>query len=96
MELEVQHDVEGQRFFVVLEGQLSRLDYAPAGEKIWNFRSTVVPPDQRGQGIASRIVQHALEYAREHDIRVIPSCWFVKDFIAANPRFQMLVAPPQH
>ena len=92
MELDIQHDQAHHRFLAVHEDRESRLDYEPVGEKTLNFRSTFVPEELRGRGIGGRIVRHALEYARDHGFRVVPTCWFVKDFIVANPRFQALVA----
>ncbi|WP_369421072.1 GNAT family N-acetyltransferase [Coxiella-like endosymbiont] len=35
----------------------------------------------RNQGIAVEIVQHSLEYVREHHYKVIPKCSFFKGYI---------------
>lgn len=53
---------------------------------------TVIDPSMRGNGLASRLVRHALDELSLRDVRVVPECWFVAEFIAANPEYRRLVA----
>ena len=41
--------------------------------------------------IASRLAEGALEFARDHDLEVIPVCPFVVAFLKTHPGFQSLV-----
>jgi predicted GNAT family acetyltransferase len=46
----------------------------------------------RGRGLAAELVRGALDDVRERKLTVLPSCWFVADFIGANPEYADLVA----
>ena len=103
MQLDVQHDPEASRFHVppeVIDGDVQHkmanmgtvLSYHRVGEKVLDFRSTLVPPHQRGKGIGTELVRKALDWARQEDYRIIPSCSFVARFIEENPEYQDLVA----
>jgi uncharacterized protein len=41
----------------------------------------------RGRGIGARLVRGALLQARQLNLKVVPSCWFVREFIDRNPEF---------
>lgn len=55
------------------------------------FYHTEVPPQLRERGIASRLVQGALEQARAQGLKVVPRCAFVAHYIASHPEFSDLV-----
>ena len=42
-----------------------------------DYYSTYVPDECRGGGTGARLVMKALEWAKEQQLEVIPSCWFV-------------------
>jgi predicted GNAT family acetyltransferase len=44
-----------------------------------------VPPSDRNQGIADALVRAALAYAREHELRVVPSCPYVQAWVRKHP-----------
>lgn len=46
----------------------------------------------RGRGLAAKLVRGALDDVRARRLQVVPSCWFVADFIEANPEYRDLVA----
>jgi uncharacterized protein len=46
---------------------------------------TEVPISQRGKGVGEQIVKFALEYARQNQLRVIPSCKFVQAYLKRHP-----------
>jgi predicted GNAT family acetyltransferase len=53
---------------------------------------TETPPQARGQGIASQLVEGVLEAARARGLKVIPRCAFVRAYIAEHPQVRDLVA----
>lgn len=89
--MQIRHEAEARRFVVALEGEPAVLEYAPLAGGAWDLRRTYVPREHRRQGIASQLVQHALEEATKEGRTVVPSCWFVADFIEENPRYRALV-----
>jgi hypothetical protein len=87
--LEVNRNEAERRFEAWVEGTLAKLDYLQDGK---NFAITHVGvhPDQRGQGIAGRIVQVSLEYAKAHGLRVIPMCSYAASYIRRHPEYAEL------
>ena len=50
------------------------------GEKLF-FESTVVSPELRGQGIAGKLFEAGVKYARENNYKIVPVCsYIVKKF----------------
>lgn len=85
--IDVRHDAEQHRFVATIDGQEAQLLYHPVADGVLEYASTFVPETLRGRGIASAIVRRALDYAREHGYRVIPSCWFVREFLDQHPEY---------
>ena len=79
--MDIVHQAGQQRFVVEIDGQQARLEYRLlAGQQV-DFSYTFVPPSLRGQGIAERLVRAALAWAREQDLGMQASCWYVQRFL---------------
>ncbi|HET6822189.1 MAG TPA: GNAT family N-acetyltransferase [Anaerolineales bacterium] len=87
--LEITHNPANQRFEVWIDGHLSKLDYIQEGK---NFVITHVGvyPEHRGQGVAAKIVDAGLQYARENSLRVIPMCSYAAAYMRRNPQYMEL------
>ncbi len=53
---------------------------------------TETPPALRGRGIASRLVQGALEQIRANDLKVVAGCGFVVDYLQKHPEYADITA----
>ena len=93
-EVEVVNNADERRFEAEVGGFLARIDYIPDEEHII-FTRTLVPEEIEGQGVASKMVRTALEYARDNDIKVIPQCPFVAGYIEIHPKYKSLVWDPR-
>jgi len=87
--LEVTHNEAESRFEVWIEGCLSKLDYIRDG-KNFVIAHVGVDPEFRGQGVAGKIVQASLEYAKQNSLRVIPMCSYAAAYIRRNPQYAEL------
>jgi uncharacterized protein len=87
--LEVIHNEAGHTFEVWIEGYLSKLDYI-LDEKNFVIAHVGVYPEHRGQGVAGKIVEAGLEYAKQNSLRVIPMCSYAAAFIRRNPQYMEL------
>jgi predicted GNAT family acetyltransferase len=88
--LPIRHDAAAMRFEAVVDGRTSFLTYSEARAGELDFQHTFVPAELRGRGIASRIVEHALGYARARGLKVLPTCSFVAAFMRRHPGWQDL------
>jgi hypothetical protein len=91
MDIEVKHDKENQIFVAVIDGREAYLRYLLAGDNTADFIKTYVPYELRGKGIAGKVVEAALIYARENKLKVIPSCSYVETFIERHTEYTDLV-----
>lgn len=84
--LEVTHNEADHTFEVWIDGYLSKLEYIQDGK---NFVITHVGvyPELRGQGIAGKIVEAGLRYAKQNSLRVVPMCSYAAAFIRRNPQY---------
>ena len=90
--LEVVRNEAENRFEAWVEGQLCKLDYFLDG-KAFVIAHVGVPLEFRGQGVAGKIVQASLEYARERSLRVIPMCSYAAIYIRKHPQYMDLMKP---
>jgi len=89
--LEVINNPGAHRFEVELEGAVAHLDYRRApGDKLVLVH-TEVPRQFQGRGVAAKLAQAALEYARQSRLRVVPRCEFVLSYLRRNPQYMDLV-----
>lgn len=88
----VEHDVAARRFTVPVSSGTAVLSYASAGPGILELYSTYVPPADRGKGIAARLVEAALQFARSEGLVIVPTCWYVAQWIGQHPEHGDLVA----
>ena len=91
MDIEVKQDKENKRFVAEVEGHTAYLSYNIFNDKI-NFSSTFTPPEFRGKGIAKIIVEYAFNYAKDNDLKVIPTCSYVQAFVERNDNYKDLLA----
>ena len=90
-ELNVKNNEGMSRFEADIDGHTAVAEYRRVGDRII-FTHTEVPEEIREQGIASRLVGRALDFARAYGLTVEPRCPFVASFIERHPEYQDLVA----
>jgi hypothetical protein len=90
--MSVEHDREAQRFTVGVASGTAVLAYTPAGPGVLELYSTYVPAADRGKGVAGRLVEAAVGYARSEGLRIIPSCWYVAQWIRQHPEHADLLS----
>ena len=89
--MQVEHDLERGRFFIPLGSDEAFLTYRREGDTL-DFTHVFVPPAERGKSYAGRIVFAAFEYAKEENLRVIPTCPFISEnFLPRFPQYQSLI-----
>jgi uncharacterized protein len=90
--MDVEVKISNNKFYVPLEkGKEAKINYSRPSEKLIELIHTEVPEENRGQGLAEELAKFALNYAREKDLKVIPSCRFVNAYIKRHQEYQDLV-----
>jgi predicted GNAT family acetyltransferase len=52
---------------------------------------TEVPRELRGKGIGEKLVRGVLDEVRRRNLKVVPLCWFVREFVQRNPEYSDVV-----
>lgn len=92
-EMKVRKTSDNGSYEAVIDGQVVGMIvfHSPRGGERVTLSHTIVEPEYRGRGIATRLVEHALEDLRAHDLKLTNYCPFVADFIADHPEYKDLV-----
>jgi len=86
------HNESAHRFELKLdEESFAQLVYMQKNGSL-HLVHTEVPPKWEGQGIAAELTRTALEYARQHQLSVVPSCPYVQYYLGKHPGYQSLVS----
>ncbi len=88
----VRHDQDGNRYEYVIDGHvIGTVEYrGPAGRR--ELHHTEVDPSARRRGIAAELVGAVLDDMRGRGEQVVPTCPYVRDFIANRPEYQDLLS----
>ena len=91
----VLHEPEQSRFAVKVadgSGDDAVLEYE-LRDGVMDLTHTFVPPVWRGCGVAVLLCLAAFRHCRAHDLRVIPSCSYIRDrFVPTHPEYADLIA----
>ena len=92
-DITVEHDTQGSRFRVSLQGYEACLMYRRTGGEI-DLYHTYVPEVFRGRGVAERLCAAAFEYAKVNKLTVVPSCSYISGaYLRRHPEYQSLTKP---
>ena len=90
--MEIKHDKKEQIFYTIFDSKESYIRYSMPNKERINILRTFVPPEQRHNGLAGKLAKAALEFAKENNLKVIPTCSYVDYFIDINKEYQELLA----
>jgi len=89
--MNIQHretETKGE-FYLEFDGQIkAKMTYSKLGNTQIIIDHTEVSDDLRGQDAGKRLVVFGVEYAREHNLKVIPLCPFAKATIERDKSLQ--------
>ena len=90
MTLTIRHEPDARRFVADVGGKAAYVRYRQLDGQTLELDHTYVPRESRGGGIATQLTVRALEYARAHGYRVVPSCPFAAAYIDRHPEYREL------
>jgi len=89
--LEVRLNEPERRFEAEVAGGLARADYRMQGSTM-RLVHTEVPQHVENRGVAARVVATALDYARQHGLKVEPVCPYVRAYMRKHPESHDVLA----
>jgi|ERR1700691_3103264 uncharacterized protein len=78
------------QFVLEQDGQRATLQYTIAGQ-VLALVHTEIPQSLRGSGVASTLAKTALDWARDHHMKVDVVCPFVAAFLQSHPEYSDLI-----
>lgn len=85
MDIQLKINDDQGRFYIEEEGRLiAELDFK-VEDGVLDAYHTGVRPEFEGQGIAGRLFDEMVKYAREHDYTVLPTCPYILVKFRRNP-----------
>lgn len=78
------------RFEIEKDGEVASLAYSLTDDVI-ELIHTEVPEALRGKGIATQLADSALEWAREHKVKVDIICPMVRSYVDRHPEYEDLI-----
>ena len=92
MGTEVRNVPEKSRYEILRDGELVGVaEYADRGD-VLVFHHTAIAAPLRGDGLGAQLVRGALDDVRARGRQIIPSCWYVAEFIELHPDYGNLLA----
>jgi predicted GNAT family acetyltransferase len=91
MEEKVIHEKENDRFVIYVESHEVYVEYTMRNNII-DLHHTYTHPALRGKGLAAHVVRAAFEFAKENNLKVIPTCSYVQAFINKNDEYTDFIA----
>jgi predicted GNAT family acetyltransferase len=83
------------RFYVENEGKVAaEMVYEMTNDTTMTILHTEVDDSLRGKSVGLKLVTHAVEYAREKGLKIIPECSFAAAIFQKKPEFKDVLADP--
>ena len=85
-------DTDAQEFVLQIDGErMGSLDYALPEAGVMRIDYVEVAPELRGSGRGRELVQAAVDWAREGDLKIVPICGYARAVIARDPAMSKLL-----
>ena len=83
---------ERSRYELTVDDQLVGVaDFEEAGDAVV-IPHTEIAPARRGRGLGAILVRGVLDDLRSREAKVVPACWYVRDYIDQHPEDADLLA----
>lgn len=89
---EVRHAPDRSRYELVIDGEVVGIADYRERDGALVFPHTEIDHEHRGQGLGDVLVEGALADVRARGQKVVPACWFVREYVARHPELADFVA----
>lgn len=88
--LELVRNAEKERFEMHVDNQLAVIEYKQSPTAIY-LTHTEVPLQLEGKGVASAIIEKALAYIQQANMKLVPLCPFVAGYLKRHPEWNTII-----
>src|SRR5258705_5633626 len=88
----LQINTQSNRLELQIDGELAFIEYTLRHDTLFLIH-TEVSPLLKGKGAGSAIVQKALQYAKDHHYKIVPTCSFVQSYLTKHQEWNDILAP---
>tara|TARA_R110002124_G_scaffold287306_1_gene472514 strand:+ start:7370 stop:7651 length:282 start_codon:yes stop_codon:yes gene_type:complete len=85
--MKIQHEETETKgaFYILKDDQrIAELTYSKAGTERIILDHTDVSDKHRGESLGKKLVLHAVDFAREHNLKILPLCPFARSVFSKN------------
>ncbi len=84
--MKIMHDSEQHRFDAIADdgAHMGKIEYSPHGD-ILSATHTLVEKPFRGQGVAGKLLDALVDYAKANNFKIIPVCSYVVASFKQHP-----------
>ncbi len=87
--MEIRHDKAERIFYIEQNGKsIAEMTYYFREERELVINHTYVSPAMRGKGIAEKLVNKGVEFAREKDYKIYPTCSYAKVILNKGKEYE--------
>lgn len=89
--MEIKHREIGSKglFYIEIDNEkLAEMSYSKAGDKLIIIDHTEVSEKLKGKSAGKQLLQAAVDYARQHQIKILPLCPFAKSVFDKTPEYK--------
>jgi len=87
--VDVAYNEKNGHFFVSVDGkEEAKMTFVFAGNDTFIIDHTEVNPGHNGKGFGKKMVDRAVDFARENNYKIIPLCPFAKSVFDKTPEFK--------
>lgn len=72
--------------------QLALMTYKKSDDGVITIDHTEVDTNHRGEGLGEDLVEAGVKFARENELKIVPTCPFAKKVIDEKPEFRDVLA----
>lgn len=90
--MDIKHDEKNQKFILDEKDKSGHLKYERLNSEVLNYQSTFIDEEIRGKGYGKALVKYALDYAKNNNLKILPTCKMVSTYISRNDQYKSLIA----
>ena len=92
MATEVRHAPDRSRYELLIDDELVGIADYQERDGVLVIPHTEIVAERRGNGLGDVLVQGALDDVRARGQKVVPACWFVREYVERHPEAADLLA----